>query len=107
LRDVDVADGFVRVTCPDFNTKMNAELVRLSKETRGDMGGRRGVAEDAKGLLLEVALDGPLYYNEWRAWIKLTWERWEAREKAQQPEPPQIQQKSVLKRLVSSVLKCL
>jgi hypothetical protein len=104
LRDVDVANGFVRVTCPDFSTQMNAELGRRYKETRE---GRRGVAEDAKGLLLEVALDGPLYYNEWRAWIKLTWERWEAREKAQQPEPPQIQQKSVLKRLVSSVLKCL
>jgi hypothetical protein len=104
LRDVDVANGFVRVTCPDFSTQMNAELGRRYKETRE---GRRGVAEDAKGLLLEVALDGPLYYNEWRAWIKLTWERWEAREKAQQPEPPRIQQKSVLKRLFSSVLKWL
>lgn len=104
LRDVDAADGFVRVTCPDFSTKMNAELGRLSKETRE---GRRGVAEDAKRLLLEVALDGPLTYGEWRAWIKLTWERWEARKKAQQPEQPQLQQKSVFKRLVSSVLKCI
>jgi hypothetical protein len=83
---------------------MNAELGRLSKETRED---RRGVAEDSKRLLLEVALDGPLTFDEWSAWIQLTWERWEAREKARQPEQPQLQQKSVFKRLVSSVLKCI
>lgn len=100
LRDVDVADGFMRVTCPDFSKEMNAELHRLSKETRE---GRRGVAEDAKTLLLEVALDGPLTYDEWRAWIKLTWERWEAWKKAHEPEQPQLPQKSVFKRLVSSV----
>jgi hypothetical protein len=83
---------------------MNAELGRLSKGTRE---GRRGVAEDAKRLLLEVALDGPLTYDEWTAWNKLTWERSEARKKAQRPEQPQLLQKSVFKRLVSSVLKCI
>jgi hypothetical protein len=103
-RGIDAADGFVRVTCPDFSTIMNAELGRLFKETRE---GKRGVAEDAKRLLLEVALDGPLTFDEWSAWIQLTWERWEAREKARQPEQPQLQQKSVFKRLVSSVLKCI
>jgi hypothetical protein len=104
LRDGDTADRIVRVTCPDFSTKMNAELGRLSKETRED---RRGVAEDSKRLLLEVDLDGPLTFDEWSARIQLTWERWEAREKARQPEQPQLQQKSVFKRLVSSVLKCI
>jgi len=104
-RDIDAAYGFVRVTCPDFSTKMNAELGHFSsKETRE---GRRGVAEDAKRLLLEVALDGPLTYDEWTAWNKLTCERLEARKKAQQPEQPQLLPKSVFKRLVSSVLKCI
>jgi hypothetical protein len=95
MRDVDAADGFVRVTCPDFSTEMNAELGRLAKENRE---GRRGLAEDATRLLLEVALGGPLTVDEWTAWIKLTWVRWEARQKAQR------QQRSVFKRLVSTAL---
>ncbi|KAE9365571.1 hypothetical protein N431DRAFT_488695 [Stipitochalara longipes BDJ] len=72
LLDVDEADKFLRVTCPDFSTEMNAKLARLARETRE---GTRGVAEDAKRLLLEVALDGPLTVDEFNAWIDLTWAR--------------------------------
>lgn len=96
LRDVDAADGFVRVTCPDFSTEMNAELSRLAKENRG---GKRGLAEDATRLLLEVALDGPLTLDEWKAWIKLTQVRWEARQEALRRQRP------VYKRLGSAASK--
>lgn len=54
LRDGDAVDVFIRVTCPDFSEEMNAELPRRAKENSE---GRRGLAEDSMGLLLEVALD--------------------------------------------------
>jgi hypothetical protein len=92
LCDGNAADGYVRVTCPNFSREVNAELCRLAEETRE---GKRGLAEDATRLLLEVALDGPLTVDEWTAWVKLTRVRWEARQKAQQ---------SVFKRLVSTAL---
>lgn len=103
LRDVDAADDFLRVTCPALSSKLNAELNCRAKETRE---GKRGVAEDAKRLLLEIALDGPLTKDEWMAWKQLTWERWEAHQKAQLPEPPPLQHRSVFKKLVSTVFRC-
>ncbi|KAN0107976.1 hypothetical protein V8E51_007718 [Hyaloscypha variabilis] len=93
LRDGDPVDGFIRVKCPDFSEELNAELSRRVKENRED---RRGLAEDATRLLLEVALDGPLTLQEWRAWVELT-----RRYKAQR------QQKSAFRRLLSCIPKCI
>jgi hypothetical protein len=64
LCDGNAADGYVRVVCPGFNTEMSAELCHLAKEHRE---GKRGLAEDATRLLLEVALNGPLTVDEWSA----------------------------------------
>jgi hypothetical protein len=91
--DDDAVNGFIRVTCPDFSEEMNAELSRRVKENRED---RRGLAEDAMRLLLEVALDGPLTLQEWRAWVELM-----QRHKAQR------QQKSAFRRLLSCISKCI
>jgi len=94
-REVDAGDGFVRVTCPDFDAAMNTELNRLSKAVRV---GRRGVAKNAKRLLLEVALDGPLTLDEWEAWKNLMWAR---------QRRAQCWKVDVFKRLVSSALPCM
>jgi hypothetical protein len=93
LRDGDAVNGFIRVTCPDFSKEMNAELGRRVKENRE---GRRGLAEDVMGLLLEVALDGPLTLQEWKTWVELT-RGYEA----------QRQQKSAFRRLLSCISKCI
>jgi hypothetical protein len=93
LLDGDAVDGFIRVTCPDFSKEMNAELGRRVKENRE---GRRGLAENAMGLLLEVALDGPLTLQEWKDWVELT-RGYEA----------QRRQKSAFRRLLSCISKCI
>jgi hypothetical protein len=93
LRDGDAVDGFIRVTCPDFSEEMNAELARRVKENRE---GRRGLAEDVMGLLLEVALDGPLTLQEWRAWVEL-----------RRGYAAQRQRKSAFRRLLSCISKCI
>ena len=100
LRDVDAADGYLRVTCPDFNWKMNAELNRRSKETR--KGPREVTAENLTGLSMEIALDGPLTFDEWEAWHK---QRREAEHKSQWYRFPQRQVNSRFKKLVSGILR--
>ncbi|KAN0089653.1 hypothetical protein V8E51_019913 [Hyaloscypha variabilis] len=95
IQNGDAADGFARVTCPNFSTDMNLELGRLAKKTRR---GKRGVAEDATRLLLEVALDGPLTFEEWLGWNKRLRER---SEKARRQQIP------LSKRLVSTASSCI
>jgi hypothetical protein len=82
------------VTCPDLNTEMNKELNRLAK---GDREAGKGMFEGATGLLLRVALDGPLTMDEWEAWRKLESVRlWRAYRR----------QRSVFRRFVSWALSC-
>jgi F-box domain len=95
LRDGDAADGFIRVTSPDFSKEMNAELGRRVMENSA--AGRRGLAADGMGLLkLEVALDGPLTLQEWKTWVERT-QRCEA----------QRRQKSALRRLLAWISRCI
>ena len=58
--------GWLRVSCPDLNTGMNAQLHQLAQRA-----GRVPLDPkklDADGLRLRVALDGPLDAVEWEAW---------------------------------------
>jgi hypothetical protein len=66
--EISIHDGNaeeVKVTCPDLTKEMNEELGRLAAENRA---GRRELPEDATGLSLKVALDGPLPLDEWTTW---------------------------------------
>ena len=79
---VDAADGLLRVTSPDFSPEMNLELSRLEREPQKR---REPVAGNAKELMLDVAIHGPLIPDSWRL----------------PGDQSQRQRRSVMKRLVS------
>jgi hypothetical protein len=95
IRDGDVVEDFIRVTCPRFSKEMNAELGRLAN---GNREGRGGLPEDATRLSLKVALDGPLTRDEWTAWQELQSLHWHKAHR---------RQTSIFRRFVSSALKCI
>jgi hypothetical protein len=88
FRGVDAADEFVRVTCPDLSADMDLKLSHLARRNEKR---KRGKARSAKELLLEVALDGPLTLNEWKAWRSRVWR-----------DQSRRQQISMFRRLISS-----
>jgi hypothetical protein len=85
--DADATDDIVRVTCPDFSAEMNLKLARRAGRNQKR---KRGTVKNAKELLLEVALDGPLTLNEWNTWRSRVW-----RDQARR------QQITVFRRLIS------
>jgi hypothetical protein len=58
----NAAGGFLLVMCPDLSAEVNTKLGRPAKGNR--KAARKGPAENATRLLLEVALNRPLTMDE-------------------------------------------
>jgi hypothetical protein len=70
--DGDATDGFIKVTCSDLSSEMNAELRRLAVKDKEEKKTIWTKYPASMPLELRVALDGPLSDNEWTSWKHLT-----------------------------------
>ncbi|KAL9617805.1 MAG: hypothetical protein Q9160_007410 [Pyrenula sp. 1 TL-2023] len=64
--DGDAGEGRISVTCPDLSPEMNERLDRLVQKSDLDPLDPRTL--DKAGLLLKSALEGPLTWDDWKAW---------------------------------------